>query len=111
MRSRNTRIHLEIPIERNKILDNKYCFEDDNGFLYEIDAIKKACKSCKVLPIIYFDEMGKKVIVGEATSIKWNLDTIEVDGVLAHGGTCETCDFDKKNERLVSLNFTAVGLF
>lgn len=62
------------------------------------------------LPIIQYDEHGVEKVVGIAQSIRWNPHGfIEVDGLLLFGGTNETVEFGK-DDCVVSMELSAVGI-
>ena len=106
MRCRNIRIHVEIPVHA----DINNCFCDDNHVSYSIPAIRKSCETASNLPIIQYDEQGTEKVVGVTQSIKWNPHGfIEVDGLLLFGGTNETVEFGK-DDCIVSMELSAVGL-
>lgn len=100
MRIRNIRVHLEIPIEPGESTEFPFdYFTDDRGMNYEISALRDACNEVEedlkspdleenyVLFSIASD--GTKEAIGIVTHVEYNPTAacIEVDGVIACGGT------------------------
>lgn len=113
MRCEGIQINAKIPVEANQA-DKRYAvfplFRDGNDVIYEIEAIKNACKDTKDIPIIRYKEDGSSEAIGVAHSVSWNpTGFIEVDGVLWFGGTSEDVVFDSCHN-VVSMNIEAIGL-
>ena len=107
-------IHAKIPVPTNSDGDNIYkmpCFRDENGVVYQIEAIKDACEESEPwLPIIRYKDDGQAETIGVARTVKWNPEGfIEVDGVLRFGGTSEEIIFDTV-KNVTDMTIEAIGL-
>lgn len=92
MRSTEIGITLRIPIPINSTgtgICKTDCFRDDNGIVYEIEAIKDACDGIGDIPIIQYDENGQRKVIGVADKIEYEDGCLYVTGRIYAGGTNE----------------------
>ena len=114
MRCAGIQIHARIPVPTNSEGDNIYkmpCFKDENGVVYQIEAVRDACEEADAeIPIIRYKDDGQPEVIGVAYSIQWNPDGfIELDGLLHFGGTSEEIIFDTA-ENVTSMTIESIGL-
>lgn len=85
------------------------CFQDANGTVYEIEAVKLACEEAKDLPIIRYDNCGNAIIIGVTSSIRYKDGYVEVEGTLFGGGTSEEIIVSSTQD-IVEMSIERVGL-
>lgn len=122
MRSRNVKIHLEIPVGVNSDGISPYynhpSFEDDSGIVYEQDEIVDACDIVRDVlrdgeaeyPIYFIgDSDDSKAKIGIAEQVRYNAATecIEVDGTLECGGVIDDYIFSEPKNYAVSMTIDA----
>ena len=104
MRTGNIRIRFEIPC---------HCDEPDlNGNIYTRDAIEKAYKGVKDIPIGIHNDNGDFIPIGIAQEIEIieNHNDIFIKGIglIFHGGTNESVEIT--DGRVTKMDITAVGI-
>ncbi len=111
MRSTEIGITLRIPVPVNSCgtgICKTDCFKDDNGIVYEIEAIKDACDGLVNVPIIQYDENGQQKVVGIADKLEYEDGCIYVTGRIYAGGTNEDVVFTSTKD-ITSMEINAIG--
>ncbi len=111
MRSVEIGITLRIPVPVNfdgTGICKMDCFRDDNGIVYEINAIKDACDEAENIPIIQYDENGQRTVVGVADKLVYEDGCMIVTGKIFAGGTNEDVIFTPSKD-VTSMEIESIG--
>lgn len=87
-------------------------FSDENGVVYSVEAVKKACENAQDIPVIRYDKFGAGRILGVAKTFQYDPDdsSVVIDGILEFGGTSDLVVACGTEEQITSMEFTEVGL-
>lgn len=111
MRSTEIGITLRIPVPINSDgtgICKMDCFRDDNGIVYEIEAIKDACDDAENIPIIQYDENGQQKVIGVADKLVYEDGCMIVAGRIFAGGTNEDVIFTSSKD-VTSMEINSIG--
>lgn len=111
MRSTEIGITLRIPVPINSFgtgICKTDCFKDNNGIVYEIEAIKDACDGIVDVPIIQWDENGQQKVVGVANKLEYEDGCVIVTGRIFAGGTNEEVIFTSTKD-VTSMEISSIG--
>lgn len=87
-------------------------FSDENGVVYSVEAVKRACANAREIPVVRYDKFGERRILGVAKTFQYDPDdfSVVIEGCLEFGGTSDLVVACGTEEQITSMKFTEVGL-